>query len=88
MYKSMQRMISKSTISNSTRSAEVTFLETMIGQFVYTRVATGSSTGVETEIGCERISGLILKFSAILSCKRKSSLCCLYIERTIYESNP
>ena len=51
-------MISKSTISNSTKSVEVTFLETMRGQFFYTRLAiTGSPTGVETEKGFEIVSG-------------------------------
>ena len=55
----MPRMTLKSTISNSTRSAKMTFLETMTGQFLYTRLAiTGSPTGVETDKGSERVSGM------------------------------
>ena len=53
----MPRMTSKSTISNSTRSTEVTFREIVTGQFLYTRLAiTGSPTGVETKKGSERVS--------------------------------
>ena len=64
----MPRMTSKSTISNTTRSAEVTFGETMTGQFLYTRLAIkGSLTGVETEKGSERVSGLTLNWTTILS---------------------
>ena len=38
----------------------------MTGQFLYTRLAiTGSPTGVETEKGSERVSGLTLNWTAI-----------------------
>ena len=77
----MPRMTSKSTISNSTRSAEVTFLETMIGQFLYTRLAiVGSPTRVETEKGFERISGLTLNWTTKLSYERQSHVCYLSTE--------
>ena len=62
----MPRMTSKSTISNSTRSAEVTFWETVTGEFLYTHLAiTGSPTGVETKKGFERVSGLTLNWTAM-----------------------
>ena len=74
----MPRMTSKSTFSKSTRSAELTFLETVTGQFLYTRLAiAGSPTGVEIEKGSERVSGLILIWTAIRSYKRQSHVCCL-----------
>ena len=48
----MPKIVLKSTISNSTRFAEVTFEETVTGQFMYTRVSiVGSPTGVEIEKG-------------------------------------
>ena len=38
----------------------------MTGQFVYNHLAiTGSPTGVETEKGSERVSGLILNWTTI-----------------------
>ena len=62
----MPRMTSKSTISNSTRSAEVTFIATVIGQFLYTLLAiTGSPTGVETEKRSKRIFGLTLNWTTM-----------------------
>ena len=49
-------MTSNSTISNYTRFTKVTLLETVTGQFLYTRLAiTRSLTGVETEKGSERV---------------------------------
>ena len=85
----MPRMTSKSTISHSTRSAEVTFWETMTRQFLYTCLAiTGSPTGVETEKGSEIVSWMTLNWTAILSYKRQSHLCCLSTEWTICESHP
>ena len=62
----MPRMTSKSTISNSTRSAEVTFIETVIGQFLYTHLAIiGSRTGVETDKGYERVTGVTLNWTSM-----------------------
>ena len=62
----MPRMTSKSTISNVTRSTEVTFCETMTGQFLYNRLAiTGSSTGVDTDKGSKRFSRLTLNCTAM-----------------------
>ena len=59
-------MTSKSTISKSTRYAKVTFRETMIGQFLYTRLAiTGSPTRVETEKVSERVYKLTLNWNSI-----------------------
>ena len=85
----MHRMTSKSTISNSTRSVEVTFWDTMIGQFLYMHLAIiGSPTGVETEKGSWRVSGLTLNWIASLSYKTKIHLCCLSTESTICESHP
>ncbi len=74
-------MKSKSTISNSTRSSEVIFLEIVTRKFIYTRLAiTGSLTGVETEKCFERVAGLILNLTTILSYKRQSRVYCFYIE--------
>ena len=57
-------MTFKSTISNSTRSTEVTFCGTVIGQFQNTCLAiTGSLIGVETENGFERVSILTLNLT-------------------------
>ena len=62
----MPRMTSKPTISNSTRSVEVTFSDSMIGQFPYTHLAIiGSLTGEESEKGFERVSGLILNWTTM-----------------------
>ena len=62
----MPRMTSKSTIYNSNRSTEVTFCETMTGQFLYTHLAiTGSATGVDTKKGSKRVSGLTLNWTSI-----------------------
>ena len=53
----------------------------MIGKFMYTRLAiTGSPTGLETEKSSERVSGMTLNWTAILSYKRQSHLCCLSTE--------
>ena len=53
----------------------------MTGQFLYTRlVITGSLTGVDSEKGSDRVSGLILNWTAILSYKRQSHVCCLSTE--------
>lgn len=56
----MPRMTLNFTIYKSKRSAEVTFLETKIGQFLYTRITiTRSLTGVETKKGSKRVFALI-----------------------------
>ena len=50
----------------------------MTAQFLYTRLAiTGSFTGVETEKGSERVSGLTLNWTAILSYKRQIHVRCM-----------
>ena len=55
----MPRMTLKSTISNSTISSEVTFLESVTGKFLYTLLDINlSPTEVEIEKGFERLSGL------------------------------
>ena len=52
----MPKITSKSTISNSITSAEVNFLETAIGKFLFTCLAiSGSPTIVEIEKGSERV---------------------------------
>ena len=85
----MPRMTWNSNISNSTRYAEVKFCETVTGQFLYTRLAiTGSLTRVETNKGSERVFGLTLNMTTIMSYKRQSHVCCLSIEKTICESHP
>ena len=59
-------MTSKPTISNSTRSAEVTFSYTVIGKFMYTHLAiTRSPIGVEIEKSSERFYGLTLNWTAM-----------------------
>ena len=71
----MPKITSKYTIFKSTRSTEVTFSETVTGQFLYARLAiNGSPTGVETEKSSERVSGMTLNWIAILSYKRQSHL--------------
>ena len=55
----MDTMTLNSTISNATRSAKVYFRDTITGKFLYTRLAiNGSLTGVDTEKGFGRESGL------------------------------
>ena len=62
----MTKMTSKSTISNYSRFAEVTFLETVIRQFLYTGLAiTKSPTRVETEKGTESIFGHRLNWTVM-----------------------
>ena len=62
----MPKITSKYTIFKSTRSTEVTFSETVTGQFLYARLAiTGSPTRVETEKGSERVFGLTLNWTAM-----------------------
>ena len=77
----MPGITSKCTIYNSTRSDEVNFRESVIGQFLYTHLAiTGSPTGVETEQRFERVFGLKLNRIAILSYRIQSHVYCLSTE--------
>ena len=62
----MPRKISKSTISKSTKSADMTFSKTVKRQFLYSRLAIiGSPTRVETYKGSERVFGLTPKFTGV-----------------------
>ena len=71
----MPRMTLKSTISNSTRSVEVSFKETMTGQFLYTRLdISGSPSGVETEKGSVSVSGVRINLTSIPSYKSQKHL--------------
>ena len=69
-------------------TSSMKFCETVTGQFLYTRLAiTGSLTRVETNKGSERVFGLTLNWTTILSYKRQSHVCCLSTEWTICESH-
>ena len=61
----MPRMTSNSTVSNFIRSAEVTFRQTVTGNFLYAHLPlTGSPIGVETMKGSEIVSRLTSKLTS------------------------
>ena len=62
----MPRMTFRSIISNSTRSTEVTFSETVSGQFfVYPSSYNWVTDWIEIEKGSKRFSGLTLNWTTM-----------------------
>lgn len=69
----MHAMISKYTISNCTRFAEVIFYKMIKQQFLYTPIVIiGSPTRVGTKKGSKKVSGVTQKFTPIEGVTKES----------------